>query len=156
MGFISHLKPDAWCRWWWEWRKRQLCSCCIRCALCIVMMWKLRFPHLQVTVNGLCFGRGLYSWGMTLACRCRAAECICSLPLSADESYLWCTAVNSEHAKLQLCQKRSSPAYLLSSLFLSVCHWNESICFQFPFNKWGKCTDRDITVTHQQSLPRGS
>lgn len=57
---------------------------------------------------GLCFGSWLYSWEMTLICRCQAAEC-CSLPLRADESHLWYTAVERQHAKLAALPEGKQP-----------------------------------------------
>lgn len=81
------------------------------------------------------------------------------LPASQNDGVLFvshCCGIRARQFTMQRCQKGKNPGHLLSSLFHSVCHQNESVSCQFPLNEWGKCVDRDITPTHQESLPWGS
>ena len=97
--------------------------------------------------------------------RITSCTSVCFLPHRMDELYfggvlLW----NVSPPICQLCQwerergregerEREGEGHsrLLSSSFHSVwvCHWNESISCQCPLNEWGKCDDRDITLTSQ-------
>lgn len=60
------------------------------------------------------------------------------LPASQNDGVLFvshCCGIRARQFAMRRCQKGKNPGHLLSSLFHSVCHRNESVSCQFPLNE---------------------